>query len=559
MKYIKEKWYILFAIYAILTFSLAILGISQEQNDNVIAINDGWTLYVNDSLIDDNFNTANDKFDMLKEGDTIVLTKKLPDFNYKDAALQLYSNYTTIETYIDNIKIYEFGLSEYKNNIMLLDGYKWIKLDDAQNKTITFKMTATENNTMSHLSEMKIGEKTNLISNFIRNNLLALIVSGFLLFLGFVMLIIFVKLKELTTETKKIFFICVFSLLIGSWIVTGEGLALLFMKNGFLIKAIEYISIYSAPVPVFGYLLQLKNEKTKESLLNKKILIGAILIHTTFNLICFALHFLNIVHIRQTLTIFQLLLITSTLSIVINFAFNLKDDKDYSRNMIYGILVMLGTIIIDVFMYNVRIFGLDIGKFISKNTTIIGATILLITLMYEFYIKILDTIKQSSQMEIYNKLAFTDILTNLKNRTWYEDYIKNLDNKNYTMISIDLNDLKITNDTKGHDKGDELITTFANILSESFDIDAHSIRFGGDEFLVILEYVDNLKMEAAIQKMHKKIKETNEIKEDITVSASYGIAYGTENSLTCPTEVYKKADQRMYKMKKRIKSEQQSK
>ena len=86
-------------------------------------------------------------------------------------------------------------------------------------------------------------------------------------------------------------------------------------------------------------------------------------------------------------------------------------------------------------------------------------------------------------------LSFHDALTGLYNRAYFEEELKRLNTPRYyplSIISIDVNGLKVVNDTFGHDQGDKLLQHLASLLasiSRKGDIIA---RVGGDEFAILL-------------------------------------------------------------------------
>ncbi len=88
------------------------------------------------------------------------------------------------------------------------------------------------------------------------------------------------------------------------------------------------------------------------------------------------------------------------------------------------------------------------------------------------------------------KLTMTDELTGLYNRRSYEEALNELrscviDDKKPVLFSIDVNGLKLVNDTKGHAAGDELIMGAADCLTLSFKDIGKVYRTGGDEFMAI--------------------------------------------------------------------------
>lgn len=90
----------------------------------------------------------------------------------------------------------------------------------------------------------------------------------------------------------------------------------------------------------------------------------------------------------------------------------------------------------------------------------------------------------------FQDLANTDYLTQLKNRNAFETDMKNLDayqgRRGMGVILLDLNDLKLVNDTLGHDAGDLYLQTMAQAIRDAVPAPAVAYRVGGDEFVVLL-------------------------------------------------------------------------
>ena len=87
------------------------------------------------------------------------------------------------------------------------------------------------------------------------------------------------------------------------------------------------------------------------------------------------------------------------------------------------------------------------------------------------------------------RYAYYDALTGLKNRRSYEEKLLELSGNappEFCVVMADINGLKETNDTIGHDAGDELITGASECLSAAFEGIDTIYRIGGDEFCVIM-------------------------------------------------------------------------
>jgi diguanylate cyclase (GGDEF)-like protein/PAS domain S-box-containing protein len=114
------------------------------------------------------------------------------------------------------------------------------------------------------------------------------------------------------------------------------------------------------------------------------------------------------------------------------------------------------------------------------------------------------TVSKKLEETIYD-LAYYDLLTHLPNRRLMLDRLKQallsrtLKSQYGAILFIDLNDFKMLNDTKGHDMGDLLLIEVALHLKAAVHEDDTIARTGGNEFVVLLETLDNTTDVAAAQ------------------------------------------------------------
>ncbi|MEG2146915.1 MAG: diguanylate cyclase [Lachnospiraceae bacterium] len=165
-------------------------------------------------------------------------------------------------------------------------------------------------------------------------------------------------------------------------------------------------------------------------------------------------------------------------------------------------------------------------------------------------------INQTKMKEIdMLKQAETDGLTDLYNRTALKKRIKKvLMTKQDTpcaFIMIDVDDLKIINDTLGHIQGDLTIQSFANVLRTHFGPDALIGRVGGDEFLVFLQ--DIKCMQKFKDTLHALVNRLSALhvgeNEDYPLHGSIGasVSHSTEDTFDI---LYKQADMALYDVKR---------
>ena len=159
-----------------------------------------------------------------------------------------------------------------------------------------------------------------------------------------------------------------------------------------------------------------------------------------------------------------------------------------------------------------------------------------------------------------NALAYRDSLTGIKNSTAYTEAITKLNqeiltgNPKFGVLVADINNLKQTNDTYGHDVGNNLIVHTAKILSSTFANSA-VYRIGGDEFAVILQGDDYTHYHSLLEKMDKACAQEviSVCEANITVSVARGIALYDPDIDNVYEDVFSKADQAMYLNKDQVK------
>lgn len=158
--------------------------------------------------------------------------------------------------------------------------------------------------------------------------------------------------------------------------------------------------------------------------------------------------------------------------------------------------------------------------------------------------------------EELGELAVKDSLTGVRNKTAYDNMVRDLEElreRNYGVVMIDLNYLKKINDTYGHDKGDVAIMKLCWAICEVF---AHSpvFRTGGDEFVVILKGHDYDHIAELEKKFYETLKNSQTDKPEECVSAALGYALFEVGKDHSYQDVFKRADSAMYKAKLAMKA-----
>ena len=151
-------------------------------------------------------------------------------------------------------------------------------------------------------------------------------------------------------------------------------------------------------------------------------------------------------------------------------------------------------------------------------------------------------------------LSLHDQLTGLYNRAYFENELQRLTgSREYpiSIISADLNGLKLINDTLGHGRGDDLLKVAAQALKESLRSSDILARVGGDEFVIILPGTSKAGGKSIARRISAIADKHNRDYPEMPLSISLGIA--TTAHVEQPLEeVLKDADDTMYRNKGRF-------
>jgi len=151
--------------------------------------------------------------------------------------------------------------------------------------------------------------------------------------------------------------------------------------------------------------------------------------------------------------------------------------------------------------------------------------------------RVLETLKKNQSHIEY--LSVHDQMTGLHNRHYLEDYIANLKPEDYPLgvIFIDMNNLKMTNDSKGHLAGDLLIKNTADLIVTVCNSNDLTVRIGGDEFLILIRNSTEMDIREKMKQLQEKAKDKG---------ISFALGHSIKTQKVSFDEVYRQAEDRMY-------------
>ncbi|MBE6090324.1 MAG: diguanylate cyclase [Clostridium beijerinckii] len=162
---------------------------------------------------------------------------------------------------------------------------------------------------------------------------------------------------------------------------------------------------------------------------------------------------------------------------------------------------------------------------------------------------VLDITEKKEAEKKLRQLSFTDILTGLYNRTYFEEKVKEFQGEEYLPVGVimgDANGLKLVNDTLGHDQGDELLRLIAQALKDVCGEKQLIFRTGGDEFVILSKNTTEQECEIIIKNIFDRCKMYKHDLINVSISLGASVADSLNKSIY---QALKEADDKVYRQK----------
>ena len=555
---IKKKIYYFIVMAALLLIMLIpVIMATTEKNveSNDIVLDDRWTVTVNDKVYKD-VTLSKFRFDMGNRGDILTFEHVIPRYDTtEDPTINLYSIHAAVKVSVDNEVIYQYGQDLYREKKLLGYGRHFIPLGKNQmGKKLTIEMHISENNAFDGQQPVIISDGRKFVSKDIAGKRFNLAISMFLMVFGVIIMILSMLMLKSSVNFIQTFCIAMFSFLVGCWTLCNMDLIEYFSSDLLVKTYMEYMTFYVLPLPFTYYFRDRLEEKgfPKWLKIYFKVLIIAEIAFVAFT---YTMQFFNIMHLPSFLSGVHILMVLAMLFIVFINVWARKNSQNSINSVMMGFAIAVILTVIELVRFNINKYLLGFSKNEYSSTTCFAVLIIVISLIVDYGKKISQTLYRIAQQQLFKQMAYMDELTGLANRRKCEEYMKELEmhTEKYCILCFDLNLLKKINDTYGHEKGDELIKRFADVLREVYSLYGITARTGGDEFVAILNNVSVQETEKLISDMLILIETKNKEDDILKLSTAYGYAMSDEVADSNPHIIYKIADDRMYECKKKSK------
>ncbi|MBE5876821.1 MAG: diguanylate cyclase [Lachnospiraceae bacterium] len=541
---------ILIFLFGIFTYISSITGGELSER---IAMQTGWDIDASGQVykevdLNEFVLTPQDR------GQEVTLSMQLPQKYISDPLLVFHVKHATIQVSIEGEEIYAYGQERYEENHMVGYGNHLIELpDDYMGKTIEVVVVAGEEDSYSNFRVPYICNAKNVFRDMFLEKKIILGINLFLVTFGLLILIISIFFSFRSKNFSKLIVSGLFSLSISLWSICNYDLVMLYTCRLETKPYLEFTTLYLCPLFVYLYFWS-DIMKRKEKLI-RVIYLSLLGVQAVFFVGMAVLHGLNIIHMPALVTVQHVIIMLMVLSYVALMIYDIK-KKQYERNALaIGMLALVIISALDIIRYNTLVYASSHMRDSFPSLLYLGGLIFVLSQIVDFYSEVSRKMYEGAKAEALERLAYTDSLTGLANRRKCDDLFDELDmsEKVYGILTFDLNNLKLTNDTQGHESGDVLLIKFAEVLQSIFGEAGTICRMGGDEFIVIIQDIKVVDVRALVDKMEVAIDKINQEDENLHLSTAYGFCRSNEPRCKDVKSVYRKADARMYKQKNAMK------
>lgn len=446
--------------------------------------------------------------------------------------LAFYVVHHYVQVYIDEELIYSL-MPAKGHTISKTTGCEWvlIPLSTADSgKEIRIVLTPAYKSVRNRHPEFLIGTRHSIIINTVKIDILDFTLSVLALGTG----IIFVGISLFWLFQKRtpnsLLYLGIFSITLGAWKITDiRTVTMMFPEHALLLSQISLSMMSMASIP-FILFIERQIDKKRWRFLNLACMIS--LITTTVQIL---LQALGMADLRESLTLTHGVIILTAIAVVYTVAAQLRSGSN-NRQL---------KITCACFLMCAAGLGMDLVKYyLTGNSDSVLNTIAVFLL----YIVIMGVM---SMMDLTHQ-ATVDFNTGLFNRSCCSEKVRegSVIQKETCLIMFDLNQLKKVNDTLGHEAGDEIIIHFAEILRQNIPASAFLGRYGGDEFISILESCDRDMADKILADISHETEKYNASDCKAAISFSAGYALSAEHPGCTMLTLMEKADEKMYENKK---------
>ena len=477
-------------------------------------------------------------------------TIKVPLIHNSSETMMFYTTHSDVSVYVEKEKIYTVStnLSEKTFQAVRSDRWNQFSVEKAyEGKQLQVVLKTSYKSVAEQAPLFLLGNELDIVIRELKAALLSMFLAFAVFACGIAMCIYYVVSGKSRLKNYRTIYLGIFSAFIGFWFLINIPIVQFLFGNYMMLEYISYLIFGMLPIPFilfekqiiaqrFGWLLSL-------------IAVYIMLVQTGR----VVLQMTGYMDLKESQTIIHVVILLSIAMFILLGVVNMYVNRGSEKSLISRVNVIFLLVIaagsgIDILTYYICP---QRGK--EFNCSKFALLLYIVSLVYATMKEAEELVQKAQDAE---RLAYTDELTGLNNRTAYNEAVEKIDLTKgvHTVFMCDLNNLKKCNDTMGHHWGDTYIKISAGIIQESFADIGRAYRIGGDEFCIISDVDDPEQIQAAYDKLVYRVEEYNTGTSVIEIEIAVGYARYDANIDKNLEDTRIRADQFMYLNKEMIKN-----
>lgn len=452
--------------------------------------------------------------------------------------------------FLNGIELYRFQLEGNPPWIQSFRSLNHIvNLPIVQDSTICLELKGLVKGRDGEFNEVYMGDRSTILFRLLTNRADKLSMGLSLTIFGIiVMLLGFTTISPVNSATRdlSLVYLGMTGLCLGIWQLEESRCLQFFFGNQALHWCLEYMLQFG----ILSFALLFVRSVTPVKMTGvTNVFTGIILYFAGLELV---LQLTGTIQITNSALLLYMMFISVCFYIAFLIVFTLKFANRFLKwvfciSMCVSIILFLSVILL--------------GARRSKTSTDFWLTIALLFMFFSLsvvvYQKTIEKFETMKEAKLYEKLALVDFNTGVSSKTaWFYlvekfDYAEHV-GQIYCLIMFDMNNLKKLNDTLGHLVGDKVINAFCDCMREVFGDKGEIYRIGGDEFICLLEGMEEDGVKKLLAEFDRQV--ANQKETDLKFTVAYGWAMFKPRSREDFIAAQQRADSLMYDMKKRMKA-----
>jgi diguanylate cyclase (GGDEF)-like protein len=492
--------------------------------------------------------------ELYKQNGNYVMNYDIPEGDLTGKCIAFRSSHFEVEVYIGEELVYTVKATNSKLSKSTGYRYNFIDLSQGnQGETVTVKLMSDYKG-MTPYDTIYFGNRYAIQREIVSANIFRFSLIILTLVLGFILLLYDFFIVGKSSESSTLFFFAVFTIVMSGWSLVETPICCLITQSPVALMVVDHFALMFMPYAFVMYLRTLFS--TKDNIV-WDIFVGVCGVSFATRTL---LQVFGIKDFKETLFMSQWTLVAGVVLCIVFTVIELvharrvKLSREFKINLFCIIIFMLSSLAdLTGFMFAGR----------SNVYGMLGFAVYVIVSAGYMIRQSQKYMAKAKEAEVYQHLAYTDELTGIYNRMAFQNDLNSRRNfredsdkmvvKPTTLFMFDLNDLKICNDSYGHDNGDSYIKMVANAIKEVYGVEGRCYRIGGDEFCVIMSAMSEGDINQSISVFDRIVNALNKRGFVVEVSVAKGYATYDEKTDNNLNDTLKRADDMMYEDKQNIK------